>query len=208
MILLAASSAFVGLIHSLAPGHWLPVVLMARTRRWPIGTAILGALVAASGHVFLSIVLGVVGITAGANLLMAHEETIERYSGLLLILFGLIYAALAYFRHKRCHGHEHHGPPVDERKGPFLFLFSLGLSPCIAVLPVFGAAASMGTLAVGLSMAGFAVGVIAALAGATVLVTLGVMKLDHPIFEHYGDVITGVAVALMGGLLVAGFLSH
>jgi hypothetical protein len=32
----------------------------------------------------------------------------------------------------------------------------------------------------------------------TVDVSLGMWKLDHPILEHYGDVITGVAVALLG----------
>ncbi len=41
----------------------------------------------------------------------------------------------------------------------------------------------------------------AALAGATFAVTLGILKLDHPVFEHYGDVLTGGAVALMGVIL-------
>jgi hypothetical protein len=47
-------------------------------------------------------------------------------------------------------------------------------------------------------MVGFALGVILALVGATLVVTLGIMKVDHPLLEHYGDVMTGVAVFLMG----------
>jgi hypothetical protein len=40
-----------------------------------------------------------------------------------------------------------------------------------------------------------------ALVGATVLVSRGIMKLDHPILEHYGDVITGLGITVMGIIL-------
>jgi hypothetical protein len=50
-------------------------------------------------------------------------------------------------------------------------------------------------------MVTFAIGVMVALGGATLVVSRGLMKLDHPLLEHYGDVITGLAVALMGIVL-------
>jgi hypothetical protein len=59
----------------------------------------------------------------------------------------------------------------------------------------------MGPFAVLLAMAAFAAGVVASLAGSTAVASLGLMKLDHPIFEHHGDVITGAAVAAMGAIL-------
>jgi ABC-type nickel/cobalt efflux system permease component RcnA len=199
MIWLAASAALVGLVHSLSPSHWLPVVLVTKARKWPTRTAILGALVAASGHILVSIALGFVAIEIGAQLLASQEEAIEKYAGLGLALFGVAYGTWAYVRHLQCRGHEHHGPdPKRDRKGPFLFLFTLGFAPCIAVLPVFATAATAGAAAVALTMAAFAGGVLTALVGATLLVTFGVMKLDHPVFEHYGDVITGAAVACLG----------
>src|SRR3954468_17498744 len=99
MIILAFSAAFVGLVHSLAPGHWLPVVLMAKTRRWPMKTAMVGAVTAASGHILLSIALGAVPIWIGAHYFSTYEEEIEQYAGLALGAFGLIYAAISYFRH-------------------------------------------------------------------------------------------------------------
>jgi cytochrome c biogenesis protein CcdA len=200
MILLALSAAFVGLVHSLAPGHWLPVVIMTKTRRWPTRTALLGALTAASGHIILSIVLAIVGIEIGAHVLTQYEAQIENYAGLLLIAFGLIYSLVMFTRHSSCHGHTHHGPKPDS-KAPFLFLFSLGFSPCVAVLPVFVAAATRGSAALVASLAGFAFGVVGALSSATLLVRFGVMKLDHPVLEHYGDVITGLSVALLGVVL-------
>ena len=205
MILFAASAAFVGLVHSMAPGHWLPVVLMAKTRRWSVKVAVLGALITASGHIILSLLLAGGAIAVGAHFLSQYEGQIESYAGLGLVLFGAAYAIYAYVTHSRCHGHEHHGPVPDPKKkglkGAFLFLFSTGLSPCVAVLPVIAAAAPTGLSAVAVTMLFFALGVSSALVGSTVLVTLGILKLDHPLFEHYGDVITGVAVALMGVVL-------
>jgi cytochrome c biogenesis protein CcdA len=130
----------------------------------------------------------------------ASEDRLESYAGLMLLAFGLTYAVYSYRRHSHCHGHEHHGPRPDRKKAPFLFLFSLGLSPCVAVLPVFAAATTRGSASVLMAMFAFAAGVVAALVGATLLVSRGLIKLDHPIFEHHGDVITGLAVAAMGAI--------
>jgi ABC-type nickel/cobalt efflux system permease component RcnA len=201
MNLLFGSAALVGFLHSLAPGHWLPVVLVAKTRRWPLKMAILGALCTASGHVVVSSAAGVASIALSESLLPGGEATMERYAALMLIVFGALYATFGYFRHSSCHGHEHHGPKPKGKKAPFLFLFSIGLSPCFAVLPLFLAASARGWSSALLTMASFSAGVAFALAGATLAVSLGVLKLDHPLFEHYGDVLTGVAVSGMGVIL-------
>lgn len=201
MVVLAVSAALVGLVHSLAPGHWLPVVLMAKSRRWPMRTAVLGASIVAAGHILLSLILGLVSIFVELQFLARYEEEIERYAGLGLGLFGLIYAGYAYFKHASCHGHTHHGPDPKGQKAPYAFLFSLGFSPCVVALPIFAAAAAHGSFSTILAFLSFCLGVLAALIGSTVLVTKGLVKLDHPIFEHYGDVITGLGVAFMGTIL-------
>ncbi|OFZ18081.1 MAG: hypothetical protein A2X94_02600 [Bdellovibrionales bacterium GWB1_55_8] len=206
MILLATSAAFVGLIHSLAPGHWLPVVLLAKTRKWGIRTAMLGAIAAASGHILVSNGLGFLSVLVGWTFLPEYEHDVERYSGIILIGFGLIYAGLSYFRHSGCHGHTHHGPNPDSKTAPLLFLFSLGFIPCVAVVPIIATAATKGTAAILIAMGSFSIGVLTALIGATAATTLGLMKLDHPIFEHYGDVLTGMGVALMGVIVL--FFPH
>lgn len=214
MILLASSAAFVGLVHSLAPGHWLPVVMMTKAKRWGIRSAVSGALIAASGHIFLSILVGLIALFVGSQVLLDAEHEIERYASLAIIAFGVIYAIWAWRRHSACHGHGHHGPEyVEDRekrggRGALYFLFSIGFSPCIAVLPVFIAAAPQGAAAVLVTMVAFAVGVITALVGATLLVSLGVAKLDIPFLEHYGDVLTGAGVALMGLILFLSPHSH
>jgi cytochrome c biogenesis protein CcdA len=163
----------------------------------------LGALAAASGHIVVSGVMGVVAVQLGLALLPDFHETLELYGAAGLILFGLVYAGWAYFNHSHCVGHTHHGPvPKKKERLPFLFLFGIGLSPCIAALPIFVASGQGGFAQLCLTLAFFAIGVVSALAGATWLVSRGLMKLDHPIFEHYGDVLTGLSVALVGVLLL------
>jgi len=206
MIFIVASAAFVGFVHSLVPGHWLPIVLVAKSRKWSTQTAVLGAGISASGHILLSNLLGAVSVWIGAQVLNMSEESMEKLGSVILMFFGVGYAAWSYFRHSHCHGHTHHGPdPASEttqkKRGPFAFLFFLGFSPCIAVLPVFGAASVKGTVAVLVSMISFSLGVLVALIGSTVLVTHGLSKLDHPILEHYGDVMTGLGIAIMGLVL-------
>ncbi|MFZ9594567.1 MAG: hypothetical protein ACO3A2_00630 [Bdellovibrionia bacterium] len=201
MVLLAASAAFIGLVHSLAPGHWLPVVLMAKARHWPMRKALFGALLVASGHILLSVVLGVISIYLELHFLEAYEHLIEQFAGLGLIVFGLIYAASSYFRHSSCHGHTHHGPDPKDQNAPYWFLLSLGFTPCVAAIPIFLTAASRGSFSALFSFIAFSCGVLGALISATYFFSKGLLKLDHPIFEHYGDVITGGSVFVMGAIL-------
>jgi cytochrome c biogenesis protein CcdA len=150
----------------------------------------------------VSTVLALVAIGIGSQIFASHEEVIEKYSGLALILFGLLYALYSYKRHSGCgHDHSHHGPDPTRAKTPFLFLFSLGLSPCVAVLPILGVAATQSSFAAVVAVVAFCAGVITALVGATLLVSSGLVKLDHPVLEHYGDVIAGFGIAALGGVL-------
>ncbi len=208
----ALTAAMVGLIHSLAPGHWLPIVLVARARKWDLRASVLGAVVASLGHILLSLILAVVAIRTGALFLEEQGESIERFASVGLVVFGIGYAAWAYRTHRTCghHDHSHHGPAVrnKERQRPYLFLFLAGLSPCVAAFPVFVAASTHGVTSLGLSMGMFAVGVVLALTVTTLVAVSGVKRIqfDHPMLEHHADTITGLSVALLG--IVLYFLPH
>lgn len=208
-MLLALSAAFVGFVHSLSPGHWLPVVLMVKARKWDLAQAAFAALVAATGHIVVSIGLGLVGLFIGNSFFGSHLDELEEHAGLILIISGLAYALYSRVQHRHCHGHEHHGPdPRKGRKAPYVFLFSLGFSPCFAVLPVFATAIGMGSAVLITCMIAFALGVVLALVGGSLMVSRGLVKLDHPIFEHHGDLITGLGVATMGVILLISPHTH
>lgn len=208
-MLLALSAAFVGFVHSLSPGHWLPVVLIVKARKWDLAQATFGAFVAAAGHIVVSVGLGLVGLLIGKSFFGSHLHELEENAGMILIIFGIAYALYSRVQHRHCHGHEHHGPdPKKGRKAPYLFLFSLGFSPCFAVLPVFATAIGMGAGILITCMVFFSLGVLFALIGGSLLVSQGLVKLDHPIFEHHGDLITGLGVAVMGVILMISPHAH
>lgn len=204
MIFLIASAGAIGFIHSLSPAHWMPLALLSRARKWNPLQTLIGAIVAASGHIILSVLITFAVVKLGLRLNSDFEEVIELYAAKGLVILGLAYALYNYVNHRRCHGHTHHGPSQNEaRRGTFFFLFSLGLSPCVAVLPALVAVEPYGPAALMLGAFAFSVGVIGALVIATLLMRAGTSRLDHPLFEHYGDVVSGLALALVGGILIA-----
>jgi len=199
MIILVSSAFFVGFVHSLAPGHWLPVALIARARRWNFGEALGGALLVAAGHIVSSTLVSVLIMLLGLKLAAGHEHVFEKYGGLFVAAFGIFYAAYFFCRHAKCRGHTHHGPDIKSgRRRPFVFLLLLGAVPCGAIVPLVGTALVAGAGHLLATVSAFSAGTVAALAGATLLARAGLSRLDHPVLEHYGDVIAGVAITVMG----------
>lgn len=200
-----ASAAFVGFVHSISPAHWLPVIVLSKTRRWTLKQSLLGASTLATAHVAASLAIAGVGIYLGSQVARGYEEILNHSMGFGLIAFGAAYALWHLKRHSHCHhdDHAHHGPEAPEKQhSAFAFLFSLGLAPCVAALPIFVAAATHSTSSLIGAGVGFGVAVFAALVGATALVRAGVSKLDHPWIEHSADIITGVGIAFTGVLVL------
>ncbi len=99
--------------HTLIPDHWLPFVLVARTRGWDARrTAVLTA-GSALLHVTFSVALGLGAalMGRGAEAAVGLGESIEKLSAGLLALFGLAYALYFLVRggHQHSFGmHPHH----------------------------------------------------------------------------------------------------
>jgi nickel/cobalt transporter (NicO) family protein len=202
MWILAFTAAFVGFFHSIVPGHWIPIVLTVRTRQWTAGRAAVAALVTSLGHVVTSVGIGLSTFFIGAGFLHEHSHELEEKAGWIMVAFGLGYALFSLRRHQHCHGHEHHGPDPRGKSNPFLFLFTVGLSPCFAILPVYATAVTYGAWILLFCMVAYSLGVIVSMLFSTLLVSRGMLKLDLPILEHHGDLITGLAVAAMGAVLL------
>ncbi len=207
MMVLCLSVFFIGLIHSLSPGHWFPIVILSKSNRWSLKQTLAAAALAASGHVVFSAFLGL-GSYFLEKQMLTHWglwEMFELASHIFLIVFGIIYASQAYRRHASCHGHTHHGPAAPQQKDPLKlakFLFLLGAAPCLAVLPVFMSCAHLPLGWFSVCMGSFAAGVFLAFFLATGFGHFSLAKLDKPIFEHYADVLTGLALSLAGMILL------
>src|SRR5580765_8495204 len=104
VVFLAAASAAAAL-HALIPDHWLPFVLMGRSKNWTLGKTL--ALASAGGlvHVCLAVGLGLLTyrLGKGSAEAAAHRigETLEGLSSLALALFGFLYGGVSWYRERR-----------------------------------------------------------------------------------------------------------
>jgi ABC-type nickel/cobalt efflux system permease component RcnA len=226
LVYFTAASATAAL-HALIPDHWLPFVLMAKSRRWSLSKTL--ALASASGllHVFLAVGLGLLvavmgreGAQAAAGLL---GERLEVLSSGLLALFGFLYGFASWRRERRHHppqaehaDHEDHQPGGSHHHGHLLerwltgsssglsLVLVIGLSPCALALPILlASAASLEIGGVLFVAAGFGLAMTASMLAVTWAGFVSARKLDFPFFTRYGDLISGILIGLVGSAVCA-----
>ncbi len=91
---LAITAATVSFIHTAAgPDHYLPFIVLARSRRWSTLYTVLLTIICGLGHVLSSVVLGLVGVYLGWQLDKIAYFQGERggIAGWMLLIFGIIY---------------------------------------------------------------------------------------------------------------------
>lgn len=205
--MLAIAAATVGSLHSLAPDHWVPFAAVARARGWSAGRTAHITVACGLGHVTVSVLLGLLGLVLGREVLEVFTGRLEAAAGVLLIVFGLAYAAWGARRAagKRFHGHTHdrydhvHDPSRLTAWGLFLFFSA---DPCVAVIPLFIAAAPLGWA----GMASVALVYEAATVGTMTLLVLparaGARVLRLTWLDRYGDAAAGGLIAAVGVLVM------
>ena len=78
----------------------------------------------------------------------------------------------------------------------------IGLTPCVALLPIVFAATASGTSSVVAIMAIFLAATVATIMLVTTLALKGLKLVRLEFFEEYGEIITGLVIALMGILVI------
>jgi nickel/cobalt exporter len=94
MLVLLFSSLSVGIIHTLlGPDHYLPFIVLARSRSWSTTKTMLITLCCGLGHILSAVVLGMLAVSFG--LMLNRLDIIESFRGeiaaWLLIGFGFAY---------------------------------------------------------------------------------------------------------------------
>ena len=109
-LLLLAGVAAVGVLHTMVPDHWAPIVAIARQRGWSRSETARAAMLAGSGHVGSTLVIAVIVWFAGAAAARRFGHAVDLASSLALIGFGLWIALSAWreIRQSEWHGHHHH----------------------------------------------------------------------------------------------------
>jgi nickel/cobalt transporter (NicO) family protein len=116
LLLLAASAAGVGFVHTLlGPDHYLPFIVLSRARKWTWARTAAITLACGGAHVLSSVVLAAVGLALGATVtrLMALESARGDLAAWGLVAVGAVYAAWGLRRALRGDRHVHlHPQPV------------------------------------------------------------------------------------------------
>jgi ABC-type nickel/cobalt efflux system permease component RcnA len=86
--LLIATVGTVGVLHTLVPDHWAPIVVLGRQQGWSISRTVRAAIIAALGHVTSTLALGVVLWAVGASLAARYGHAVSLVAALAMIVFG------------------------------------------------------------------------------------------------------------------------
>ncbi|MFQ5568961.1 MAG: hypothetical protein ACE5G0_04755 [Rhodothermales bacterium] len=196
--MLIVSTVTIGVVHALAPDHWVPFVSIGRAQQWSKTKLVGVTLVSGIAHVGSSVFIGAIGLLLGFSLtgLEAVESQRAEVAGLLLIGFGLAYAVWG-LKHMRRHRHR----PVDPKRAVTIWalvaIFVLG--PCEPLIPLMFVSAAHGWEAVFVVSGLFGLITLGMMVGQALLVYIGIdfFKITR-INHHVGHVIAGLVIAGTG----------
>lgn len=193
---LILSAIGVGLVHSLAPDHWLPFASLAQAQGWSRKKLLVVSFLAGLGHVGSSFVLGVLGIVLGMGL--AHLEGVESFrgnvAGFLLIGFGVAYALWGLKHVRDHHLHFHKGEIVTFWTLMAIFVFG----PCEPLIPLMFLAVQHGWSGIWLTTTAFSVTTVFMVVAQSMLAFMGLSLLPQRSLEKWSHVMAGGVIVLTG----------
>jgi ABC-type nickel/cobalt efflux system permease component RcnA len=222
---LAGTAAGIGLIHTvIGPDHYLPFIVMAKARKWPLPKTLTVSFLCGLGHVLSSVILGFIGLALG--IAVTRLEGVESLRGglaaWLLIGFGLAYfvwglrRALRNRPHKHLHVHpseaehehdhahvaEHCHPHVEEGKAnvtPWILFTIFVFGPCEPLIPlVMYPAARHDMAGVALVAAAFGLTTILTMLAIIALSSWGLSFVRLGRLERYAHAIAGAMIFVSG----------
>ncbi len=229
--LLLGTTVATALFHTLIPDHWLPFVLMGRARGWSLRTTAALSTLSAAIHTLLSVALGLAAVFVGHETALAVGQSLESMGGVLLVLFGLGYAAWSWRKGghfhpggARMHGHAdaracsgEEGPANPshlhyhaddalirgrtDRGGLYLAVI-VGANPCVLILPLLLAALDRGPEAIVAVSLSYSVTTTALMVALSVVGVAGTRMLRVPGIARYMEAASGMLIALLGAALL------
>jgi nickel/cobalt exporter len=211
---LVGAAISVGAVHTCAPDHWMPFAALARAGQWSTRRTAAITAVCGLGHVTVSVLLGALALVFGREIFEAFGQRLESVSGLLLIGFGVAYAAwglrnaIAARVHQHAHGHHHHHfrqmtqPSALTQITPFGLFLLFSADPCVAVIPLMFASAPLGWHNILLVVAAYELATIATMVMLVLPARAAAAAVRPAWADRYGDAMAGGVVAAVGFVVV------
>jgi nickel/cobalt transporter (NicO) family protein len=207
------AAAGVGFGHAILPDHWVPLAVMGRARRYPLGRVARLSGLAGVAHVLVSVLLGGVIVAIGLQFRSSIEHAQNLIVGLILIATGAGFLVLELSGHGHGHQHEHehehdHNHGHRPRGGLLSVMvpFGAAASPDLTILPVFLAASTAGAaVAIG-ALIVFAAVTIATIVSLTLFAAAGGYQINAEWLDRWGNAVTAGVLVVIGVLVLAGVL--
>lgn len=224
--ILLATAISIGFVHTLiGPDHYLPFIMIARSRGWNLAKTIRLTVLCGLGHVLSSVVLGLVGIAFGMSVgLLENVESVRGdIASWLLIGFGLVYGIwglrVALRSRTHTHPHEHdergkhtehahlhnhhgghthlHGDPKSVTPWALFIIFVLG--PCEPLIPILMYPAAQGSwMDIAWVTLAFSLVTISTMTAIVALTSRGLLSLNLGFMERYTHALAGFIIVLSG----------
>ena len=205
---LLIGAATVGVLHMSAPDHRVTLVTIGRASGWGRTRLLLVGFAASSGHVMLSVVLGVGIVAFGLLISPSLSIYVTEGTGAIMTVIGLAYAALELRAPGSSQYEEQAKSQAEKMKVStgrgirYFALLGAALSPDLSILPIFLVAVPIGLgLALAVSVV-FAVSSILALLIFLLLGSAGLSRVFQRIPPRYNDALVGATIAAIGVYVV------
>lgn len=212
-------SISIAALHALIPSHWLAFALVGRAQRWSRSRTVGLAAMAGTGHVLMTIAIGLVisgiGKAALSHIPPQLEHVAASASLILLGLYFLISALKGKHGCRHPHEHDYHltDRPVGKENTSGLprsgntkiaqtsamgaLVMGLTLSPCLDLLPIYVAASALKWETIALLSIVMAVTTVGIMSFLVWLTTHGLERLKlNWLDENEGLAIGGLLIAL------------
>ena len=149
-----------------------------------------------------------VALLFGLEMLRLVGQPMESIAGLLLILFGLVYAVYGLRRAAGAHVHGHHHAHYDHvhephKMTPWALFLLFSADPCVAVIPILFAAAPLGALRATVVVTAYELATIGTMVALVLPAAAAAKKVTGHWVEHHGDAAAGGVIAAVGLLVTA-----
>lgn len=191
----------VSALHAILPTHWLPFVAVGRGLGWSKGKIMRVLIVAGTGHVLTTALLGLLTVSLSKYLLSMISNMHGIFSAVLLSVFGLFYILIPLRKggHPEC-SHNHKDDIVDKSAALSLFMM-LSLSPCESAIPIYFAAGDLPWQMVIILIIASGIATIIGMLVLTNLALLGIEKVKFHFLEHNERLIMGIILILTAAIL-------
>jgi sulfite exporter TauE/SafE len=204
--MLMLSAIVLGFVHTVTgPDHYLPFVAMAKIRKWSALKTTWVVSICGMGHVFSSMIIGLIGIAAGIAIgkIEFFEGVRGSLASWLLFTAGVVYTVWAIVHRIKNPHHQH--THIDEKKSmTFWVLFTIFVfGPCEPLIPILMyPAAKLNVSAIVIVSALFALTTIGTMLVVTHLLLKGFSLVRFHKLESYQHILAGITLLLAGAGII------